>query len=112
MYAYRRQTIMGLAVVSMLLPALTGCIDRSSLAGPGPAPPCPVWVEYPASNYSNRDSIYLGCNSALNLKKMLERPADLEQGETLSPASGQRATLGVETYDQGKSGAAKSAGAP
>jgi hypothetical protein len=64
--------------------------------------PCPSWVAYPTDHHSNADSPSLGCVSALNLRAMVEHPADLERGRPLGPASGERESRAVEAYDQGK----------
>ncbi len=92
----------GLRAAGMLL-AIPGCAGN---APPPPVPtaenPCPPWVKFPADHYSNADSPYLGCTSAVNLRAMVANPADLERGRPLGPANGERAALGVENYELGK----------
>jgi type IV pilus biogenesis protein CpaD/CtpE len=82
--------------------AQAGCTDPASLPVPTAARPCPPYVLFPASRYSNADSPYLGCTVAVNLRANAERPADLDHGRPLGPADGQRETLAVENYQQGK----------
>jgi type IV pilus biogenesis protein CpaD/CtpE len=82
--------------------AEAGCTDPSALPVPTAAQPCPPWVLYPANPYSNANSPYLGCTVAVNMRANAERPADLDRGRPLGPADGQRETLAVETYQQGK----------
>jgi len=95
---------------ALLVIAQGSCIDRSSVRlAPTAALPCPAWVEFPADGHSNEDSIYLGCTNAQNLRNMVANPDDLAQGRALGPASGERETLGVERYNQGKINASKSA---
>jgi type IV pilus biogenesis protein CpaD/CtpE len=82
--------------------AQTGCTDPASLPVPTAAQPCPPYVLFPAALYSEADSPYIGCTVAVNLRTQAERPADLDHGRPLGPADGQRETLAVETYQQGK----------
>ncbi|HEY2616165.1 MAG TPA: CpaD family pilus assembly lipoprotein [Acetobacteraceae bacterium] len=83
--------------------AASGCADDpASLPVPTAGHPCPVWVLFPPSYFSNADSPYLGCTIAVNLRANVANPADLEIGRPLGPADGQRETLAVETYQQGK----------
>jgi len=97
--------------MAVLLAAMAGCIDRGGVhVTPTAALPCPPWVEFPADGHSNEDSIYLGCVNAVNLSSMIERPEDLARGRPVGPASGERETLGVELYDQGKTVAPKNTG--
>ncbi len=92
----------------ILLLAQGGCIDRSGVrTAPTAGLPCPPWVEFPADAHSNADSEYLGCANAVNLHNMLASPGDLARGRTLGPASGERETLGVDRYNEGKSNAPK-----
>lgn len=100
-YRYSPSALALAAVLLLVIQA--GCVNRR-MAGirPTAALPCPPWVEFPASHYSNRDSIYLGCTNALNLERMLERPNDLILGRSLGPASGERESKAVERYNQGK----------
>jgi type IV pilus biogenesis protein CpaD/CtpE len=42
---------------------------------------------------------------------MVADPADLEQGQTLGPADGQRETRAIEAYQQGKARAFQGSGA-
>ena len=80
----------------------SGCTDPALLPVPTAAQPCPPWTLFPADPNSNADSPYLGCTVAVNLRAAAARPADLERGRPLGPADGQRETLAVETYQQGK----------
>jgi type IV pilus biogenesis protein CpaD/CtpE len=82
--------------------AAAGCADTASLPVPTAAHPCPVWVLFPPSYFSNADSPYLGCTIAVNLRANVANPADLEIGRPLGPADGQRETLAIEAYQQGK----------
>jgi type IV pilus biogenesis protein CpaD/CtpE len=91
-------TLLGICVAL----AQTGCTDPASLPVPTAAQPCPPYVLFPAALYSNADSPYIGCTVAVNLRAQAERPADLDHGRPLGPADGQRETLAVETYQQGK----------
>ncbi len=96
-----RSTVTVLCIGSAL--ALSGCADdRALLPVPTASQPCPPWVMYPANPYSNADSPYIGCTVALNLSANVARPSDLAVGRPLGPADGQRETLSVETYQQGK----------
>lgn len=96
------------AVVPLALP---GCVDRSGVhVVPTAALPCPPWVEFPSDAHSNENSTYLGCANSANLVTMMANPADLLEGETLGPASGERESLGVDLYNQGKIDAKKNAG--
>jgi type IV pilus biogenesis protein CpaD/CtpE len=81
----------------------SGCSnDVASLPVPTAAQPCPPWVLFPPDYFSNADSPYIGCSIAVNLRANVANPADLERGRPLGPADGQRETLGVEAYQQGK----------
>jgi type IV pilus biogenesis protein CpaD/CtpE len=73
-------------------------------------PACPQWVEFPADSLRNRDLAYLGCANLANLRNMLALPEDLQHGRALGPASGERESLGVERYNEGKASADKNAG--
>jgi type IV pilus biogenesis protein CpaD/CtpE len=92
------RTILGICAVL----AGSSCADPASLPVPTAAQPCPPWVLFPPDPYSNADSPYLGCTVAVNLRANAAQPADLERGRPLGSADGQRETLGVETYQQGK----------
>jgi type IV pilus biogenesis protein CpaD/CtpE len=80
--------------------AASGC--TGALPVPTAAQPCPQWVLFPPDYNSNAESPYLGCTVALNLSVNAANRADLERGRPLGPAEGQRETLAVETYQQGK----------
>jgi type IV pilus biogenesis protein CpaD/CtpE len=82
--------------------AASGCTDPASLPVPTAAQPCPSWVLFPPNPHSNADSPYLGCTIAVNLRANAANPGDLERGRPLGPADGQRETLAVENYQQGK----------
>ena len=83
--------------------AASGCADDpASLPVPTAANPCPLWVLFPPSYFSNADSPYLGCSMAVNLRASVANPTDLEIGRPLGPANGERETLAVEAYQQGK----------
>jgi hypothetical protein len=82
---------------------LTGCSGSTAQAPPlALMRTCPQWVDYPVDRHSNAGSPYLGCTNANNLQTMLVTPGDLDHGRALGPADGERATLGIETYQQGK----------
>jgi type IV pilus biogenesis protein CpaD/CtpE len=85
-----------------LLLAGAGCANPASLPVPTAAQPCPPWVLFPPDRYSNADSPYLGCTVAANLRANAANSADLARGRPLGPADGQRETLAVENYQQGK----------
>ncbi len=100
----RRCLLAAFAMLSIgIIPIVSGCA-RDDAPPPilSAAQPCPQWVEFPASNHSNADSPYLGCSSAANLRATLDNPADIERGRPTGPASGERETLAVEAYRQGK----------
>ena len=82
--------------------SLSACTDPALLPVPTAAQPCPPWVLFPPDRYSNADSPYLGCTIAVNLRANAANVADLERGRPLGPADGQRETLAVENYQQGK----------
>ncbi len=83
--------------------AVSGCAaDPALLPVPTAAQPCPSWIMYPPNPYSNADSPYLGCTTAVNLSANVARSSDLAVGRPLGSADGQRETLAVETYQQGK----------
>ena len=85
-----------------ILLAEAGCTNPASLPVPTAAQPCPPWVLFPPDRYSNADSPYLGCTVAVNLRATAANPTDLARGRPLGPADGQRETLAVENYQQGK----------
>ncbi len=84
----------------VLLTQLNGCASPGRVATA--AMPCPPWVEFPAEGYDQQDPVHLGCVNALNLRNMVANPADLLHGQALGPASGERESLAVERYNQGK----------
>ena len=90
-----------IAVTGLLLSA-NGCADRTLPPGPTAAQPCPQWTEFPADPYSNRDSPYLGCTTAVNLRAMVENPADLVHGRRSGPADGEAAARAVQSYREGR----------
>jgi type IV pilus biogenesis protein CpaD/CtpE len=99
-----------LAPAALLLVS-AGCLDRSGVhLTPTAGWPCPPWVEFPADGHSNEDPAYLGCANAVNLEAMIDQSDDLQAGRPLGPASGERESLGVVLYNQGKIAPAKSAG--
>lgn len=80
-----------------------GCAERTGAQlTPTAALPCPPWVEFPADPHVNEDAAYLGCVNAVNLENMVESPDDLTHGRTLGPASGERQSIAVDAYNQGK----------
>lgn len=107
----RRHLMPMLAGVALLIgPA--GCVDRTGAQlAPTAAHPCPPWVEFPANTHVNEDPAYLGCVNAVNLENMVESPEDLAHGRILGPASGERQSIAVDAYDQGKVKAPASSGA-
>jgi type IV pilus biogenesis protein CpaD/CtpE len=87
----------------LLLMGSAGCaLRRAEQLAPTASQPCPSWVEFPAATHSNLGSAYLGCTNHVNIRTMLERPADLEHGRPVGPAGGERESLAVETYNHGK----------
>jgi type IV pilus biogenesis protein CpaD/CtpE len=109
---FRRLPLSKMVAIAGLLLAGSGCADRADppLPVPTAAQPCPQWTEFPADRHSNRDSPYLGCTNAMNLRSMVENPADLEHGRQLGPADGERETRAVEAYRQGKVKSGQGAG--
>jgi len=99
-----------LIAVTGLLLAANGCADRTVPPGPTATQPCPQWSEFPAHQYSNRDSPYLGCTTGVNLRAMLENPADLERGRPLGPTDGETAARAVQTYHEGRTRLSQGAG--
>jgi type IV pilus biogenesis protein CpaD/CtpE len=93
-------------------------VGLSACAGAPQTPPiamsrsCPPWVEYPVDRHSNAGSPYLGCTNANNLQTMLDAPGDIDHGRALGPANGERETIGVENYQQGKIKDFENANAP
>lgn len=65
-------------------------------------PACPDWSKPSGSDFTNTVGSNFGCASAVNLGMMVANPGDLVQGETLGPADGSRATLGIDRYRAGK----------
>jgi type IV pilus biogenesis protein CpaD/CtpE len=87
--------------------ALAGCTQAPLVA----ARPCPAWVDYPADSHSNGSSPYLGCTNRANLERMLEDKRDLVAGRRLGPARGERESLAVKAYDEGKTKTSNTGGA-
>jgi type IV pilus biogenesis protein CpaD/CtpE len=48
-------------------------------------PPCPNWGKYPALGFTNTLASDFGCADAVNLGRMIWRPADLAEGVPLGP---------------------------
>lgn len=48
-------------------------------------PPCPNWSKYPALGYTNTNASNFGCADAVNLGRMVWRPADLVRGVKHGP---------------------------
>jgi type IV pilus biogenesis protein CpaD/CtpE len=44
----------------------------------------------------------LGCDNRANLRAMLANPEDLDHGQALKPASGEREALAIEAYRKGE----------
>ena len=91
-----------LAVTALI--AVSGCAKapRPLLFVPTASQPCPPWLDTPAARNSGSESDYWRCANAVNLRNMVERPEDLENGRPLGPASGEREALGVKNYNAGK----------
>jgi len=89
-------------VLALPLLAQFGCASQAPLPVPTAANPCPQWTYFPADRHSNRDSPYLGCSNAVDLRAMLANPADLDHGRTLGPADGEREGRAVSDWQQGK----------
>jgi type IV pilus biogenesis protein CpaD/CtpE len=81
---------------------LSACTGGSGVAPVAMTRGCPQWVEFPVDHHSNAGSPYLGCTNANNLQTMVDEPGDLDRGRELGAADGERATLAVEAYEQGK----------
>lgn len=81
---------------------LAGCNSAPEVPSLAMTRACPQWVNFPVDDHSNGGSPYLGCTNAANLQTMVATPGDLENGRELGAANGERATLGVEAYQQGK----------
>jgi len=90
--------------VAAVLLVVSGCASEPPLPplGRDAGRSCPQWTLFPVNRYSNADSPYLGCVSAVNLRAMVADPADLERGRPLGPADGERQTGAIEAYRQGK----------
>jgi type IV pilus biogenesis protein CpaD/CtpE len=96
-----------------LILSFAGCAVDDGGHGERPqARACPLWVDFPEDDHSNADSPYLDCISRINLVNMLEAPADLEQGRSLGPSSGEREAVVLKDYDQNKSTTFKDINAP
>jgi hypothetical protein len=110
---FRRPPLSKLVAIAGLLLAGSGCSDRTEPPPPVPtaAQPCPQWTEFPSDRHSNRDSPYLGCANTMNLRSMVENPADLEHGRPLGPADGEHEARAVEAYRAGKVKWSQGAGA-
>lgn len=98
---HRLAAVTALGVCAALI--VPGCsVERA----PGPvqttAQVCPQWTDFPADHHGNADSPYLGCSATANLQATVANPADMERGRPTGPASGERQTLAVEAYQQGK----------
>jgi len=89
-------------VTGMML-AISGCASPPEPPAVRTAEaPCPSWTGSPTDHHSNVLPSDLGCVSTVNLQAMVSKAADLEHGRPLGPANGERATLAVEAYQQGK----------
>jgi type IV pilus biogenesis protein CpaD/CtpE len=55
-------------------------------------PPCPNWGKYPALGFTNTGASNFGCADAVNLGRMVWRPADLAEGVPLGPTYVQAVT--------------------
>lgn len=64
-------------------------------------PDCPDWRKPTAADFSNTPSSNFGCATLVNLGRMVADPRDLVAGTPLSPASAERAALGIEAYRKG-----------
>lgn len=91
---------------------LSGCSSASDVPSLAMTRTCPQWVDFPVDDHSNAGSPYLGCTNANNLQTMIATPSDLEHGRKLGDADGERATVGVEAYQQGKIKGFSNANAP
>lgn len=88
--------------VTAALAALGGCATEDAKPVAVSGNNCPAWTEHPADAHSNAPSLYLGCTNAVNLEHMVENPADLDAGRELGPADGDRETMSVTNYKEGK----------
>jgi hypothetical protein len=113
--ATRSLVLRWLGVATLI--AVSGCSPPQPPFVPSAAQPCPPWLDTPAARDSNAQSPYWQCHNAVNLRNMVERPDDLENGRPMGPASGEREAIGVKAYGEGKikppgGGAAGGATAP
>ncbi len=95
-------------VMTGLLLSTSACARQNHAVPPVAASPepCAHWAAFPSYMHTDRGSPYLGCINEMNLRAMVDEPADLMRGEPLGPADGQRNVQAVESYreGQGKSG--------
>jgi type IV pilus biogenesis protein CpaD/CtpE len=97
---FRRAAVL-LAALACLAASACAENDRAP-AQPTAGQECPPWVNDPTDSHSNAESPYLGCVNRANLQKLVARPADLDRGRPLGPASGERESLGINTYETNK----------
>lgn len=72
-------------------------IGRYEVTVPG----CPDWRKPVVADFSNKESTNLGCANAMNLALMLADPGDLNWGDALSGADGQREAAVIDRYRAG-----------
>jgi type IV pilus biogenesis protein CpaD/CtpE len=81
---------------------MSGCASAPPPPDLYTASGCPRWWQFPVDRYSNADSPYLGCVTAVNLRAMVAVPADLDRGRPLGRADAERESRAIEAYQQGK----------
>ena len=82
--------------------ALVLLASTAADAGDGGAPGCTQWAELSGTDHSNSEPTDLGCTNRSNLERMVEDPHDLDRGRKLGPADGERESLAIRNYEQGK----------
>ena len=93
--------VTALSVCAALI--VPGCsVERASRPVQTTGQSCPQWTDFPADHHGNADSPYLGCSAAANLQATVANQADIEHGRPTGPANGERQTLAVESYQEGK----------
>lgn len=90
-----------LKIGACLLLGLTACTEKPQYETPY-TEDCPAWASDPEDSHSNGPAPTLGCVNRLNLMNMVDRPSDLVKGRDMGPSNGERESLGIANYEQGK----------